>query len=445
MKIRLVIFFYFLMQFTAAQNLGFELNAGKKTVIHFQLINNLIFIPINVNGVNLTFLLDSGVTETILFSLENKEVNFSNVEKVKFSGLGGNVDLYGLKSINNDVKIGKEIEDKTHTIFLILNEDFNFSSHVGIPVNGIIGYYFFKNNPVKIDYITKKITVSGDENYFKRKARKFEEFNISIEGNKPYIDAFVKMTNEAKSSKLLLDLGNSDAIWLFPKLMKDFVYNRPNIQDYLGRGFNGDIYGKRSRIKELSLGDFNLEKPLIAMPDEYSIQNLNFVKDRKGSIGNEILRRFTIIFDYPNSKIYLKKNRNFYEPFLFNMSGLDIKNDGLEWDKDLVKVETKPEFSNKVSTEVYNSQSEFQYKFTLKPTYSVAASREDSPAYLAGIRKGDIILKINNKKAADYTLQSILDLLKSSEGKVINIDIQRNFELLKFNFTLEDPIPYEEK
>jgi hypothetical protein len=37
----------------------------------FQLINNLVFIPINVNGVELTFL-DSGVKETILFSLEEK-------------------------------------------------------------------------------------------------------------------------------------------------------------------------------------------------------------------------------------------------------------------------------------------------------------------------------------------------------------------------------------
>jgi hypothetical protein len=46
-----------------------------------------------------------------------------------------------------------------------------------------------------------------------------------------------------------------------PTLIKDFVYNRPNIDDFLG-GFNGDIYGKRSRIHNFYLGDFRFENLL---------------------------------------------------------------------------------------------------------------------------------------------------------------------------------------
>lgn len=444
MKCWFILFFLALLNLTSAQDLGFATHAEKKTVVHFQLINNLIFIPVNVNGVNLTFLLDSGVAETILFSLDDKEVLFKNTEKVKFAGLGETVDLYGLKSVKNEVKIGKDFEDHAHTIFLILNEEFNFSSHVGIPVNGIIGFNFFKNHQVKIDYISKKITIYNDDNYFNRKKRRFEAFDISIEGKKPYMMASVKMSKEAKPSKLLLDLGNSDAIWLFPKLIKDFVYNRPNIQDYLGRGFNGDIYGKRSRIKELSIGDFTLEKPLTAMPDEYSIQHLSIAKDRKGSIGNEVLRRFTVIFDYPNSKIYLKKNRNFNEPFLFNMSGLDIKQDGMQWEKDVVQVKTENNTKNDGGIQVYNAENAIKYKFTLKPIFSIAAVRENSPAFRAGIKKDDTILEINNRKASTFSLQDILNLLKSSEGRNISFKIQRKFEILKLNFTLEDPIPYQD-
>lgn len=54
------------------------------------------------------------------------------------------------------------------------------------------------------------------------------------------------MTTIPKPSKLLIDLGNGDPIWIFPSLIKNFVYNRPNIDDYLGRGFNGDIFGKEA-------------------------------------------------------------------------------------------------------------------------------------------------------------------------------------------------------
>ena len=154
MKFLMVLFLFAFSLITAQK--GFEISDPKKTVIPFQLINNLIFVPLNINGVDLTFLLDSGVNETILFSLENKKVNFNDIEKIKFSGLGESKDIEGLRSDNNIVNIGKDFKDFNHTIFIILDESINFSSHVGIPVNGIIGYQFFKNHPVEIDYIRKK-------------------------------------------------------------------------------------------------------------------------------------------------------------------------------------------------------------------------------------------------------------------------------------------------
>lgn len=422
---------------------GFVISDAKKTVIPFQFINNLIFIPVNINGVDLTFLLDSGVNETILFSLDNKQINFNNVEKIKFSGLGESINIEGLKSENNTLNIGKNFKDSKHTIFIILEESINFSSHVGIPVNGIIGYQFFKNHPIQIDYSSKKITVYNDDSY-EKKLKKFKEFPITIEGNKPYTIADVEMTDTKAPSKLLLDLGNSDALWLFPTLIKDFVYHRPNIDDYLGQGFNGDIFGKRSRIHHLYLGDFTFEKPLVAMPEEYSIQHLKIVPDRKGSIGSEILRRFTVIFDYKKKKIHLKANRFYNDPFLFNKSGLDIQHDGLEWEKSLMNVETKKHTqSNEVDLTDYVKGSGFQYNFVLKPKFSVAGCRKDSPCFKAGVRKDDKIISINGTKAGYFTLQRIYNLLKEEgDGSIVSINVERDGEILNFKITLEDPIPY---
>ncbi|MGZ5284101.1 MAG: PDZ domain-containing protein [Kaistella sp.] len=433
----------FAFSFATAQN-GFEITDRKKTVIPFQLINNLIFVPLNINGADLTFLLDSGVNETILFSLDNKEINFNDIEKVTFSGLGESKNIEGLRSDNNIVSIGKDFKDYTHTVFIILDESINFSSHVGIPVNGIIGHQFFKNHPVEIDYIRKKITVYNDENTFSNRSRKFQEFPVTIEGNKPYIMAGVEMTSQKVDSKMLLDLGNSDAIWLFPKLIKDFVYNRPNIDDYLGQGFNGDIFGKRSRIHRLYIGDYIFEKPLTAMPDEYSIQNLRLVPNRKGSVGSDILRRFTVIFNYPDQKIYLKKNSHFRDPFLFNKSGLDIQHDGMTWESDLVKVETKKNNAASEGVKVFDSTEGFQYNFVLKPKYSIAGCRTDSPCALAGLRKNDKIISINRKKAGGFTLERINNLLRGEDGTRINFEIERNSQIMNFQLILVDPIPYQD-
>ena len=157
--------------FISAQN-SFEIKDSKKVVIPFKLINNLIFIPITVNGVELTFLLDTGVAETTLFSLENKEMQLTNLEKMNFSGLGGDLSIEGFKSDHNVGKIGDHFTNNSFSLYIILDQDFNISTHLGIPVNGIVGYHFFKNHPIIIDYTSKKITVYNDVNLFAKKNQK---------------------------------------------------------------------------------------------------------------------------------------------------------------------------------------------------------------------------------------------------------------------------------
>ncbi len=106
--------------------------------------------------------------------------------------------------------------DENHDIFIILDQEFNFSSQVGIPVNGIIGYHFFKNHLVEINYSKKKITVyENDKKIKSRIDKRFISENISLENNKPYYTSDITSEQSTYPSKLLLDSGNSDAIWIF--------------------------------------------------------------------------------------------------------------------------------------------------------------------------------------------------------------------------------------
>lgn len=446
MKYLKILILLFICQLTLAQN-GFEITNTKENKVSFpiKIINNLIIVPINVNGVSLDFLLDTGISETILFSLNDKKINFKNVEKIKFTGLGENEDIEALKSINNRLSIGENLADINHNIYIILDESFNISTTIGVPINGIIGYHFFRNHPVEINYTKEKITVYKDENSLQKVTKRFQKQDILLELNKPYLIADVEMTHEKRASKMLLDTGNTDSIWLFPTLIPGFNYNRPNVDDFLGSGFSGDIYGKRSRIHGLYFGDFSFIKPLVAMPDASSIQHLKLVPNRKGSIGSEILRRFTVIFDYQNQHLYLKKNKYYNDDFPFDMSGLEIKQDGLTWQQDLVKVETKPQSSTTNESTVYKSESEFQYKFSLKPNFVIVGMRKDSPAQLSGLMKNDVLISINNKKTSNLSLQEIQHILKSEEGEKITVEITRNEVPMKFRFTLKDPIPYQEQ
>ncbi|MEP6804910.1 MAG: PDZ domain-containing protein [Flavobacterium sp.] len=413
---------------------------SKKVTIPFKLINNLVFIPIKVNGVELNLLLDSGVEETILFSMEDKqEVTFNNVQKIKLKGLGSEEEIEGLKSTNNTLET-HGLKSINHLVYIILDQNFNLSSHIGIPVNGIIGYKFFKNNIVEINYQRKKIIIHSNNEETRRKLeKKFKVLPITIEKSKPYIYTTAIVDSIKVPAKLLIDIGNSDAFWIFEN--SKIKLPKKNFPDFLGKGFSGDIEGHRAKIDNFLIEDFNFKKPIVSFPDSSSIKNVKMVPDRIGSIGGEVLKRFTVVIDYADKKLYLKKNSKFSEPFTYNKSGITVQHNGLQWVQETVHLETV-----KVATSIeesgYNDKKDgnFKYKFSLKPVYEIVNIRKKSAAEKCGLQKGDIIVSINNNIPYKYTLQQINTLLKSEEDIWITLEVERNSLLLKFKFKLEDEL-----
>jgi hypothetical protein len=438
MKSKFIFLIVFILgQFAFSQE-GFQFETNKKKiVIPFKLINNLIFIPINVNGIELNFLLDTGVEETILLSLEDKEINLNNIEKIKLRGLGGAEAVEGLKSSNNILAI-QDLIDRHHNLYIVLDQNFNFSTHIGIPVNGIIGYSFFKNNLVEINYDSKKMTVYNDDKKIRKRIhKKYVTVPISIENSKPYAQALVKMNNEETAVKLLLDLGNSDAIWLFQDVNPAIKVPQKSFDDYLGKGFSGDVLGKRSIIAKFNIDKFEFENPIIAMPDNKSIKSVTMVENRMGSIGGEIFKRFSVILDYKNNQLFLKKSKQFELPFNYNMSGIELQNEGMQWVQETVPLKTVNISDNTFDENGNKVNTNFKYKFTLKPIYTIANIRKDSPAELCGLKKGDTIVRINNTFGYKYSLEEINDILKSEEGKWLHFEIERNNQILKFKFQLK--------
>ena len=441
MKKYIVLFFGLFLPFLLFGQGDFLLeNNATKATVPFKLINNLIFIPIKVNGVELNFLLDSGVEETILFSMEERqEVSFNNVEKIKLRGLGSEEEIEGLKSTKNILET-HGLKSNDHMVFIILDQSFNLSSHIGIPVNGIIGHKFFRNNLVEINYQKKKIIVHTKSDKFQQKLeRKFEKVPITIERSKPYLVAMATVNNIQIPAKLLIDIGNSDAFWIFEN--DKIKLPDKNFPDFLGKGFSGDIEGHRAKIDEFSIDKFDFKKPIVSFPDSISIRNVKMVPGRIGSVGGEVLKRFTLVLNYKEKELYLKKNSRFSEPFTYNKSGITIQHNGLQWVQETVHLETVRVAStiDEIQEREKNNNN-FKYKFALKPVYEIVNVRKNSAAEKCGLRKGDIIVSINRIQPYKYSLQQINNLLKSEEDIWINLEVERNSVVLKFRFKLEDEL-----
>ncbi|WP_348824157.1 PDZ domain-containing protein [Flavobacterium aestuarii] len=414
----------------------------EKVTVPIVLINNLVFIPIKVNGVELNFLLDTGVEETILFSLEdNPEINFYNSEKISLRGLGSEEAIEGLKTTNNILELDG-VKASRQLIYVILDQSFNLSSQIGIPVNGIIGYNFFKENLVRIDYASKKVIVyKNNDSNRKKVEKKFDKTAITIDRFKPYLMGITEFDNLDIGVKLLIDTGNSDSVWLFQNLSSQIKVPAKNFEDFLGKGFSGDIEGRRARIANFSFDKYNFRKPIVAFPDSASIRNVRMVKDRIGSVGGEILKRFSIVFDYKNELLYLKRNSRFNEPFGYNKSGIEIKHNGIQWVKETVRMETVP-LSGGISFDKNgnNVTNDFRYKFELKPIYEIANVRKNSAASKCGLRVGDIIISINKLPAYKYSLEKLNELFKSDDDKWIYLEVERESKTLKFAFQLIDEL-----
>ena len=438
MKKYIMLFFGLLASFTLNAQGDFLIEKNKKkVVIPFKLINNLVFIPIKVNGIELNFLLDSGVDETILFSMEDKkEVSFNNIEKIKLRGLGSEEEIEGLKSTNNVLET-HGLKSINHLVYIILDQGFNLSSHIGIPVNGIIGYKFFKNNIVEINYQKRRVFVhQNNEKIINNLDKKFKKIPISVERSKPYVIASAMVNDENIPAKLLVDIGNSDSFWIFEN--DKIKLPKKNFPDFLGKGFSGDIEGHRAKVAEFSLAGFTFKNPIVSFPDSSSIKNVKMVVNRIGSVGGEVLKRFTIVMDYADKKMYLKKNSKFNEPFSYNKSGITIQHNGLQWVQETVHLET---VQINTSMDINNDKrDDFRYKFQLKPIFEIVNVRKKSAAEKSGLQKGDVIISINNNKPYKYTLQQINHLLKSEDDIWINLEVERNSVLLKFRFRLEDEL-----
>jgi hypothetical protein len=430
--------FTFSLNFRAQNSFRFKNPIKKHQCLVFKVINNLIIISLEINGRELSFILDSGVSKTILFNITKRDsLCLNDVQKVLLQGLGKGEAVEALISYKNKVSI-KSLVSTNETIYVILDDYFDLSSKMGETIHGIIGYDLLKNFIVKINYQSKKIDFYKPENYRYKKCRKCETFPIELYRNKPYINLNVQIDTVGKkltNVKLLIDSGGSDAIWLFEDSKEDVKTPQLFFNDILGEGLSGTIYGNRSRIPKIKLGSFEIENPTVSFLDSISSKNARNFKARNGSLGGGILKRFTIWLDYPNKQIKLKKNRFFKSSFNYDMSGLDVVYTGKQLVKEVESDFTKYKLAKNNSVTFITN---FSYKF--KPSYKIKAVTKNSAADKVGIKEGDIILAINRKSAHSYKLSDIVNKLQEKENKKIRIKIKRNGVQMIFEFRLEKKI-----
>ncbi len=423
---------------TASIGINFEFLENKKRQrVDFELINNLIVLPVEVNGQKLYFLLDSGVNTTLIFNnnqLQNP--NLDDAKQVMLQGLGDGNPILAHITTGNTLKI-KHLVAEQQTILLIDETEFEFAKRMGTQIDGILGYSLFSSVLITVNYEIEQIKFQKFGHKPQRICRRCYEIPIEIHENKPYIELLGKLSDHLPiEGKFLVDSGSGDSLWLFPDSEAVDIIE-PVFEDFLGRAINGNIFGQRGKIHSISIGEKIFKGVKVAYPNEDNLKHLSILEGRVGSIGGEILRRFRVTFDYQNKKIYFKPIRRHQRPFYYNMSGLQIQHNGVE----LIRTEPTNHLSFNTSDDPQFSGVEVflqpQFQLALIPIIEIFEVRPESPAARAGIQPGDILKRINGTPISRLKISDVIHKLQKKPGQKLRIVVERKNRMLKFNFVLE--------
>lgn len=420
---------------------GFELQNGKNDKIRFRLINNLIVIPVSINGVSLSFLLDTGVSKPIIFNFFNlkDELSIHETELLFLQGLGNDKPIEALRSTNNTVIIGEAV-NLNQDLFAIIDASINFAPSLGIPIHGIIGYDIFKDFIVEINYSRKFIKLHNPVLYESKLSRKWRKLDLIFYNKKPIIEASITDRNQLVPINLLIDTGGSDALWIFEDSSQSLNIPTSSFDDFLGKGLSGVIYGKRSVFESFRLKDFQLNKVNVSFPDSSSIQKTKINKLRNGSLLGGVLHRFNWVFDYKSQWVAFKKNKFFNTPFEYNKSGITMQHAGVRLVKTQTRIPSNAIASNP-ETSIPNSNTinfTSTYKFKIVPELVISDIRPGSPGDVVGLQIGDTVLSINHQNLNSLTLQKAIAQFYGSDGKRIRMTIEREGVVMKFQFELRD-------
>lgn len=391
----------------SAQNLNFDILQGeKKKVIDFHYTHNFIVIEAQFNQqIPVNFIYDTGAEHTLLFNREITDLlGLEYDRKIKVIGSDLSTDLYAY--VSPAIPIGIDNIDPRVMDVVVLEEDFfHIDELTGQNIGGLIGSSFFRNYVVKFDYKRQELIIYHPK-YFNKPGKKYKEFDIQIKAGKPYITTdCILQDGTTIEATLLIDTGAGLPLLLHNNSSEMMILPPDIIEGKLGMGLGGYVKGYLGRIKLFTLGEYKFENIITSFQNLDSSYISNPINFRNGLIGNQILSRFEMIIDYNNQKLYLKPIKKYNKSFKVDRSGLVI----------------------------------FAYGPRLNQ-YIVQDVLTNSPAEEMGIKKGDVIKKINGVPTAVLGLHHVSSRFYKKSGKTIKLNITRKGQKLKKSLILRDLI-----
>lgn len=360
--------------------------------VPFELLEDLIYLRVEVSGHTDYWVLDSGATMSVIDEEYAKQLGLSREGSINGYGFGELFTL-GFTTIPS-LQLGSIIFG-AHQAYV--SEGLRKNSYEP-EIVGILGYDFLSRFVVEIDYDQQRATFHkpGDFKYTGKGIRfdaplKYRTFTLPVTLDQHY------------TSRWSVDLGSYRSSIHHQFGEKHDLLQRRGIET-VSQGMSGLTWETSVQFNCLQIGDFNLVDQLVTIPASRG-EGATALGEVGGNLGNSTLRNFHIFLDYPNQQIILEKGKHYNSRFPRDHSGLLIgRGDHNE------------------------------------PMVSFIAA--NTPAADAGLEAGDIIVGVNGQNVvAGDSIIALRRQLRTTPGKTVHYTVRRNGVLLELDLTLTDLYP----
>ncbi len=344
--------------------------------IPFELFGDHIFIKVKVDGSEpLDFIFDTGDGLTVIDTDIAENLNLDRNHEVKRTSASGSVT--GALILHNVLEIGDEELEDIEVYSLSLN---HLERLIGRNVDGIIGFDLLDQHIVQIDYDRMEFEIYDPETF------KYEgdgiEFDLDLTNFIPHIPCKVKLNNgEELKGEYFVNTGAGTTVdFNTPFVNKHGIIEKTGEHySYLTGGLGREeTVHYEGRVVEFKIKDVTFKNmPVGISQAKHGIQHSKKVF---GIIGNNVLRRFNIILDYKNMKMYWEKNSYIDEAFHVNTTGFDV-----QMNEDLTKV-------------------------LVHKIYEIGVAKE------IGLQVDDEIVEIDGKPVSEMVLPDIKKLINNEGG-----------------------------
>jgi hypothetical protein len=367
--------------------------SGAKAVhIPFELYANVIFVRARVNGSEpLSFIFDTGAGINVVNARRAASLRLASGVTVDAKGTGGTVA--GTLATGATISLpGVSARDQRLAALPIDA----IEPHVGRSVDGILGYDFIKEFVVEIDYEHSTISFHDPGTY--RYAGRGAIIPFDVRGGTPFINTTIDLTSvDRVAGEFEIDTGSDGALGVYNYFVKarGLLSRLPRTSGVQrGMGVGGETSSVEARVKDLRLGRFRIENPVVSLSEDDNEEDGGRPK-YDGMIGTEVFRRFRVVIDYARRRLILEPNSHFREPYESDMSGVDLVAEGADF-----------------------------------RTFRVTRVEPDSPGARAGLREGDIITQFEGRPAAELTLDEISRMF-TRDGSEYALAVRRGDETVR--------------